>query len=53
VVCTDRAQLILTTNLVATPADTPSLAATALAMEATIGLPKTVLADARFANGSA
>ncbi len=53
VVCADGAQLILATNLVATPADAPSFAATTLAMETTIGLPKIVLADTGFASGPA
>ncbi len=53
VVCADGAQLILATNLVATPADAPSFAATILAMQTTLGLPKTVLADTGFASGSA
>src|ERR1700758_979590 len=53
VVCADGAQLILATNLLATPADAPSFAATILAMQTTIGLPKTVLADTGFASGSA
>lgn len=53
VVCADGTQLILTTNLVASPADAPSFAATILAMEQTIGLPRTVLADAGYASGEA
>jgi transposase len=53
VVCADGAQLILATNLVATTADAPSFAATILGMEATIGLPRTVLADTGFASGPA
>ena len=53
VVCADGAQLILATNLVATTADAPSFAATILGMEATIGLPKTILADTGFASGPA
>jgi transposase len=53
VVCADGAQLILATNLVATPADAPSFAPTILTMETTIGLPKTVLADTGFASGPA
>ena len=53
VVCADGSQLILATNLVATPADAPSFAATILAMEAGIGLPTTVLADTGFASGVA
>jgi len=53
VVCAEGTQLILATNLVATPADAPSFAATILAMEKTIGLPQAVLADAGFASGPA
>ena len=53
VVCAEGSQLILATNLVATPADAPSFAATILAMEKTIGLPQTVLADAGYASGEA
>jgi hypothetical protein len=53
VVCAEGAQLILAANLVANPADAPSFAATILAMETTIGLPETVLADAGFASGPA
>jgi hypothetical protein len=53
VVCADGAQLVLATNLVATTADAPSFAATILAMERTIGLPKIVLADTGYASGPA
>ncbi len=53
VVCADEAQLTLATNLVATPADAPSFAATILGMAATIGLPRTVLADTGFASDPA
>lgn len=53
VVCAEGTQLILATNLVATSADAPSFAATILAMEETIGLPRTVLADAGYASGPA
>lgn len=53
VVCAEGSQLILATNLVATSADAPSFAPTILGMEATIGLPKTVLADTGFASGPA
>ena len=53
VVCADGTQLILATNLVATTADAPSFAATILAMEATAGLPRTVLADTGYASGPA
>jgi transposase len=53
VVCAEGTQLILATNLVATPADAPSFAATILAMDKTIGLPQVVLADAGFASGAA
>ena len=50
VVCADGAQLILTTNLVATNLDAPSFAATTLAMLATIGLRQRVLADTGYAS---
>jgi transposase len=53
VVCADGTQLVLATNLVATTADAPSFAATILAMENTIGLPKVVLADTGYASGPA
>lgn len=53
VVCADGSQLILATNLVATPADAPSFAATVLGMKQTIGLPQCVLADTGFASGPA
>ena len=53
VVCADGAQLILATNLVATSADAPSFAATILAMEQTLGLPKVVLDDTGYASGPA
>jgi len=53
VVCADGAQLIVATNLVATPADAPSFAATILAMQDTIGLPHRVLADTGYASGPA
>jgi transposase len=53
VVCADGTQLVLATNLVATTADAPSFAATILAMEKTIGLPKVVLADTGYASGPA
>lgn len=53
VVCADGAQLIVGTNLVSTTADAPSFAATVLAMEPTIGLPRRVLADTGFASGPA
>ena len=53
VVCADGAQLILATNVVATSADAPSFAGTILAMEASIGLPKVVLADTGFASAPA
>ena len=53
VVCADGAQLILTTNLVATTADAPSFVKTILGMQATVGLPERVLADAGYASGSA
>lgn len=53
VVCAEGSQLILATNMATTPSDQPSFAATILAMEHTIGLPRTVLADAGFASGDA
>jgi transposase len=53
VVCADGSQLILATNMATTPSDQPTFAATLLGMEKTIGLPRTVLADAGFANREA
>ena len=53
VVCAEGAQLILATNLVATPADAPSFADTILQMKDTLGLPTTVLADTGYASGPA
>jgi transposase len=53
VVCAEGTQLILATNLTANPSDAPSFAATILAMEKTVGLPRVVLADAGFASGEA
>jgi hypothetical protein len=53
VVCAEGSQLILATNMATTPSDQPTFAATILAMEHTIGLPHTVLADAGFASGAA
>jgi transposase len=53
VVCADGSQLILATNIATTPSDQPTFAATVLAMENTIGLPRTVLADAGYASGPA
>ncbi len=53
VVCAEGSQLILATNMATTPSDQPTFAATILAMEHTIGLPQTVLADAGFASGAA
>lgn len=53
VVCAEGTQLILATGLTASPADAPSFAATVLAMEKTIGLPRIVLADTGFASGPA
>lgn len=49
--CAESSQLIVTTNVVATSADTPSFASTVLSMEDTTGLPKTVLADTSYASG--
>jgi hypothetical protein len=53
VVCAEGNQLILATNMATTPSDQPTCAATILAMEHTIGLPHTVLADAGFASADA
>ncbi len=53
VVCAEGSQLILATNMATTPSDPPTFAATILAMEKTVGLPRTVLADAGFASGKA
>jgi len=53
VVCAEGSRLILTTNMATTPSDQPSFAATVLQMANTIGLPRTVLADAGFASGPA
>lgn len=53
VVCAEGTQLILATGITASPADAPSFAATVLAMEKTIGLPRVVLADTGFASGPA
>jgi transposase len=53
VVCAEGSQLILGTNMATTPSDQPTFAATILAMEKTVGLPRTVLADAGFASGEA
>lgn len=53
VVCAEGSQLILATNMATTPSDQPTFAATILGMGKTIGLPKTVLADAGFASGPA
>lgn len=53
VVCAEGSQLILAGDVVTTPSDQPTFAQTILAMENTIGLPKTVLADAGYASGDA
>ena len=53
VVCADGTQLVLATDLVATTADAPSFAPTVLGMAATIGLPRTVLADTGYASRAA
>jgi transposase len=53
VVCAEGSQLILATGVAATTADAPSFAATVLAMERTVGLPRTVLADTGFASAPA
>lgn len=49
VVDADGTQLVVATNMARTPTDQPTFAETILAMAHTIGLPKTVLADAGFA----
>ena len=46
-------QLIVAINLAVTTADAPSFAAIILAMETTVGLPRTVLADTGYASGPA
>jgi transposase len=53
VVCAEGTQLVLATGMATTPSDQPTFAATILAMEQTIGLPRTVLADAGYASGPA
>ena len=53
VVCAEGTQVILATGLSANASDAPGFAATILAMEKTIGLPKIVLADTGFASGPA
>ena len=53
VVCAEGSQLILSTNMATTPSDQRTCAATILAMAKTVGLPRTVLADAGFACGPA
>ncbi len=53
VVCAEGSQLIVATNIATTPSDQPTFAATVLAMEETIGLPRAVLADAGYASGPA
>ena len=53
VVCAEGSQLVLATNMATTPSDQPTFAATILAMEQTVGLPRTVLADAGFASREA
>ncbi len=53
VVCAEGSQLILATGVVATTADAPGCAAAVLAMENTVGLPRTVLADTGFASAPA
>ena len=53
VVCAEGSQLILATGMATTPSDQPTFAATILAMENTVGLPQTVLADAGFASREA
>lgn len=53
VVDAQGAQLVLATTVAQTPSDQPSFAATILAMEKTVGLPETVLADAGYASAEA
>ncbi|NJL50462.1 MAG: transposase [Blastochloris sp.] len=53
VVDAEGPQLILAVNVGRTPTDQPTFAATVLAMQNTVGLPQTVLADAGFASGPA
>jgi Transposase DDE domain len=53
VVCAEGSQLIVAVNMATAPSDQPSFAETILAMEKTIGLPHTVLADAGYASGAA
>jgi transposase len=53
VVCAEGTQVILATGLSANASDAPGFAATILAMEKTVGLPKIVLADTGFASGPA
>ena len=53
VVCAEGSQLILATNLLASPSDAPSFAVTILGMANTVGLPQAGLADAGFASGPA
>ncbi len=53
VVCADGAQLILGVEVATTPSDQPTFAATILGLEAGVGLPATVLADAGYASGPA
>ena len=45
--------VILATSLVATSAGAPGLAAAILGLQATLGLPRTVLADTGYASGKA
>lgn len=53
VVCAEGSQLIVATNMATAPSDQPTFAATILAMRETVGLPRTVLADAGYASGPA
>jgi hypothetical protein len=53
VVCAEGSQLIVATSIATIPSDQPIFAATLLAMEETIGLPRTVLADAGYASREA
>jgi transposase len=53
VVCAEGSQLIVAANMGTAPSDQPTFATTILAMRQTVGLPRTVLADAGFASGAA
>ena len=53
VVCAEGTQVILAAGVSTNASDAPGFAATILAMEKTVGLPKIVLADTGFASGPA